>query len=486
MHPERKIRAPRALIATLLATTMIAGVAVIGGHPQPVAAQPIESPNGQVPGFADLVAKVKPAVVNIATTGTARRVEMQQLPEFPPGSPFGDMFRNFGRNARPERQHALGSGFIVDPDGYIVTNNHVIDNASKINVTLPDGSSYPATVKGRDAKTDVALLKIDAPKPLPYVAFGDSDKAREGDWVIALGNPFGLGGTVTAGIVSAHGRDINEGPYDDFLQIDAPINPGNSGGPLFDQSGKVIGIDSAIYSPTGGSVGIGFAIPSNLASKIVAQLREHGNVERGWLGVEMQQITPALAKAMGRSDDNGVVVDKVEPDSPAAKADLQQGDVITAVDGKTVKGSRDLAIVVANIPKGTGATFTVWRDGHERSIEVKIGSQPSDKMASADEEGSDNPVGLSLAPLSGAARSELGLDDGIKGVLVQGIAPDSRAEESGLRPGDVIEKVGNRPVTSPSEAASRIHDAEKEKREAVPLLVMRDGNTYYMALHLAA
>jgi serine protease Do len=493
-EPKRR-RAPRALIAALLATTVLAG-GVIGSHALPATAAepaslsnaPAMSSTAPVPGFADLVARVKPAVVNIATTGKVDRADMRQTPNFnvPPGSPFGEMFRNFGQGQRPEPQHALGSGFIVDPAGYIVTNNHMVDGAGKVTVTLPDGASYPATVKGRDAKTDLALLKIDAPEPLPYVGFGDSDKVREGDWVIAVGNPFGLGGSVTAGIVSAHGRDIKEGPYDNFLQIDAPINPGNSGGPLFDQSGGVVGIDTAIYSPTGGSVGIGFAIPSNLASKIVAQLRDHGSVERGWLGVAMQPITPPLAKAMGRSDDDGVLIDQVEPDSPAAHAELHQGDVITAVDGKPVKGARDLAMMVAGVSNGTTTTLTVWRDGHERAVAVKIGSQPSEKTASADDGQSENPVGLSLAPLSGDQRSELGLDDKAKGVVVAGVTPDSRAAESGLQPGDVIVNVGNDPVASPSEAAARIHAAQREKKDSVPLLVMRNGNTYYLALQLAA
>jgi serine protease Do len=430
---------------------------------------------------------VKTAVVNIATTEKVEQADARQMPDFgfPQGSPFGDMFRQFQRNQRPQAQHALGSGFIVDPDGYIVTNNHVVDGATKITVTLTDGTTYPATVKGRDPKTDVALLKIDASKPLPYVAFGDSDKAREGDWVIAVGNPYGLGGTVTAGIISAHGRNINEGPYDNFLQIDAPINPGNSGGPLFDQSGQVIGIDSAIYSPTGGSVGIGFAIPSDTASKVVAQLREHGKVERGWLGVEMQPITPELAKAMGRADHDGVIVDKVMPDSPAANADLKQGDVITAVDGSPVKGARDLAMTIAEVQRGTTAKLTIWRDGKERTVDVKIAAQPSDKIASADETDPENPVGLSLAPLSNDMRSQFGLDEGAKGVVVQGVTPDSRAADSGLQPGDVIVKVGGEAVTTPSEAASRIHAAERDKKAAVPLLVMRDGSTYYLALQLA-
>jgi serine protease Do len=487
---SRHKRRPRTLLAALLISTALASGGITAGILSASAAEPTAPiavlPTGNQPGFGDLVAKVKTAVVNIATTEKVEHADFRQMPDLnvPPGSPFAQMFRNFQQNQRPQSQHALGSGFIVDQDGYIVTNNHVVDGATKITVTLTDGTTYPATVKGRDPKTDVALLKIDAHKPLPYVAFGDSDKAREGDWVVAVGNPFGLGGTVTAGIISAHGRNINSGPYDNFLQIDAPINPGNSGGPLFDQSGKVIGIDSAIYSPTGGSVGIGFAIPSNIASKVVAQLREHGSVERGWLGVEMQTITPALAKAMGRSDHDGVIVDKILPDSPAASADLRQGDVITAVDGNAIKGARDLAMTIAGVQKGTTAKLTIWRDGKERAVDVKVGSQPSDKVASADEENPDNPVGLSLVPLSNDTRSEFGLDDHAKGVIVQSVAPDSRAAESGLQEGDVIVKIGNEPVATPSEAAAHIHAAERAKKDAVPLLVMRDGSTYYLALQL--
>jgi len=487
--PNKQKPSKSILAAALLVTTALAGGGYAAGAARVAETTPpiTVAPEGTQAGFGDLVAKVKTAVVNIATTEKIENADARQMPgfNFPPGSPFGELFRDFQHNQRPLAQQALGSGFIVDPDGYIVTNNHVVDGANKITVTLTDGSTYPATVKGRDPKTDIALLKIDAKKPLPYVMFGDSGKAREGDWVIAVGNPFGLGGTVTAGIISAHGRDINSGPYDDFLQIDAPINPGNSGGPLFDQSGQVIGIDSAIYSPTGGSVGIGFAIPSDIASKVVAQLKEHGSVARGWLGVQMQPITPALAKAMGRSDHDGVIVDKVEPDSPAASADLRQGDLVIALDGKPIKGSRDLAITVAGLQKGTTAKLTVWRDGQERTVEVKIGAQPSDQVASADEENSDGPVGLSLAPLSNDLRSEFGIEGKAKGVVVENVAADSHAAESGLQPGDVIIKIGNEAVTTPSEVASRIHDAQHGNKDALPLLVLRNGSTYYLALQLA-
>jgi len=341
-------------------------------------------------GFAPLVAKVKPAVVQIATTSRPEmnqemnqddqdgQMQQQQIPNDLP-APFGDMLRQFhnrgGNGGSGAEQHALGSGFIIDPAGYIVTNNHVVDGAHDVSVTLTDGNKYKAHVVGRDTKTDLALLKIDTGHALPYVAFGDSDNAHEGDWVIAVGNPYGLGGTVTAGIVSAHGRNINEGPYDDFLQIDAPINPGNSGGPLFNESGQVVGIDTAIYSPSGGSVGIGFAIPSNVARNIVAQLRDHGKVARGWLGVQMQPLTPTLAKAVGLPSDQGVVVNAVVDGSPAAQASLQQGDVITAFNGKPIKDARDLALAVAGTQSGKIASLTVWRNDHPRSVNVSIGTE---------------------------------------------------------------------------------------------------------------
>lgn len=320
---------------------------------------------------------------------------------------------------------------------------------------------------------------------MPYLAFGDSSKERVGDWVVAVGNPYGLGGSVTAGIVSAHDRDLNNGSYDSYLQIDAPINPGNSGGPLFNQSGQVIGIDTAIYSPNGGSVGIGFAIPSNVAMKVVAQLRDHGKVERGWLGIAMQPLTPALAAAIGRPDAHGVLIDKVEPDSPAAKARLRQGDVISAFNGKAITGPRDLAMDVANVASGTAAKLTVWRDGHESVMETTIGDQPGRLARQTDATTSGSPVGLALAPLDQDAQQQLGLDASAKGVVVARVTPGSRADESGVRAGDVIVRVGNEAVTTPAEASDKIHAAEHNNKEAVPLLVMRDGATYYLALQLA-
>jgi len=488
--------------AALLATTVLAGGgglawAESGDAP---AQAPATAPLGLAPvvnqaGFADLAAKVGPAVVNIATTEGSDQTSEQgmrnfqgQMPNFPPNSPMGQMFRHFleGQGqAHMQPAHALGSGFLIDPSGYIVTNNHVVDHAHDVKVTLTDGQSFPAKIVGRDTKTDLALLKIDANKPLPYVAFGDSGKERVGDWVIAVGNPFGLGGTVTAGIVSAHDRDLNNGPYDDYLQIDAPINPGNSGGPLFNQSGQVIGIDTAIYSPNGGSVGIGFAIPSNVVTKVVAQLREHGAVTRGWLGVAMQPLTPALASAIGQPNAKGVIVDKVMADSPALKADLKQGDVITAFNGEAIKGPRELALVVANAADGSSAKLTIWRDGKQSDVDVAIGQQPAQQTAALQTKDADSaPVGMALTALNHDEQQQLGLDPSVKGVIVAQVTPGSKAEESGVQSGDVIVRVGNQAVTSPSEATAQIRAAQHDKKEAVPLLVMRDGTTYYLALQL--
>ena len=449
-------------------------------------------------GFGPLVAKVKPAVVQIATVSRPQANQDEQdgqdgqdsqaMPQMQ--GPFGDMLRQFhnrGGNSggAGTEQRALGSGFIIDPAGYIVTNNHVVDGAHDVSVTLTDGNKYKARVVGHDTKTDLALLKIDAGHALPYVAFGDSDNAHEGDWVIAVGNPYGLGGTVTAGIVSAHGRNINEGPYDDFLQIDAPINPGNSGGPLFNESGQVVGIDTAIYSPSGGSVGIGFAIPSNVARNIVAQLRDHGKVARGWLGLQMQPLTPTLAKAVGLPDDHGVVVDSVVNDSPAAHANLQQGDVITAFNGKPIKDARDLAMAVADTQSGKTASLTVWRNDHANPVRVTIGTEQNTHLAMADTNaGGEKPVGMALEPLTPDMRGQLNLKPTTNGVVVGQVTEGSRADQSGIQAGDVIERVGGTPVSSPAEVADAIHAAERLKKGALPLLVMRDGVTSYLGLQL--
>jgi len=474
-----------ALAAALMGTTILGGIAIAADSPSSPQSLP---PVANQAGFAPLVTKVKPAVVNIATSETVVKDNSQDMPGFGQDFPFPDQFRQFFEHRRRgggAPAHALGSGFIIDAAGYIVTNNHVVDGASKITVTTDDGSTYPAKLVGRDAKTDLALLKIDAGKSLPYVAFGESGKEQVGDWVIAVGNPFGLGGTVTAGIVSAHGRNINEGPYDDFLQVDAPINPGNSGGPLFNQSGQVIGIDTAIYSPNGGNVGIGFAIPSDLASKVVAQLREHGKIERGWLGVQMQPLTPALAKAIGLAKEQGVLINDVLPDSPAAKAKLAQGDVILSFNGTDIKEPRDLALAVANAHAGDEVKVTYWRDGADHTAKVSIAKQDKEQNEAAAGKEDGEKLGLSLAPLSNDARAQLGLSPSASGVVVAGVEDGSPADESGLQTGDLIVRVGDHTVTSPRDAAAKIREAEHAKKAALPLLVTRNGTTYYIALQLA-
>ena len=480
---------PRAMTAALLGASLLAGGAMAGfavaqatGAPPPLSLPNIDKQQG----FADLVSTVRPAVVNIATTQKVKPSQDAPLGENPE---FEQMLRQFmgpnagqllqQQNARPV--HALGSGFIVDPSGYIVTNNHVIDEATDIQVTLADGSMHTARIVGRDTKTDIALLKISDSKPLPYVAFGDSDRERIGDWVIAVGNPYGLGGSVTAGIISGSKRDINSGPYDDFLQIDAPINPGNSGGPLFDQSGHVIGIDTAIYSPSGGSVGIGFAIPSDVARRVVADLREHGSVSRGWLGVSMQAVTPALAKALSLSRTQGVLVDSVTPGSPAAQAGLQQGDVILAFNGQHIESPRDLAFAVADTSAGKTAKVYIDRQGHERSLDVTIGTEHAQKLAAANTGDAHARLGLELAPLTEDQRQQLGVEGG---ALVANVNPGSPADDSGLQSGDVILSIGQQKITSPNDAVAAIRTAEDSKRPALPLLVMRNGQTAYLALQL--
>lgn len=503
-HSRRYFGLSRGAVAALLLGTSLGagGAAFALSETSLATAAPLSvSPVNPQPGFAPLVSKVKAAVVQIATVsrvGAAQgegesqeqNQQLQQMPDMQ--GPFGDMLRQyFGQqhgavSGAGAEQHALGSGFIIDPDGYIVTNNHVVDGAHDVSVTLTDGNKYKAKVIGRDFKTDLALLKIEAGHSLPYVAFGDSDNEHEGDWVIAVGNPYGLGGSVTAGIVSAHGRNINEGPYDDFLQIDAPINPGNSGGPLFNQTGQVVGIDTAIYSPSGGSVGIGFAIPSNVAKTVVAQLRDHGKVNRGWLGVAMQPLTPALAKAVGLPNTHGVLVDTVTDASPAAQAGLHQGDVITAFDGKAIMDARGLAMAVADTPAGHTATITVWRDDHSHALDVTIRAQDQARVASAGDNGDMKPVGMSLQALTPDARSQLNLDPSIGGVLVGQVTPGSTADESGVQAGDVIERVAGKAVTAPDQVANAIHAAESQKKEAISLLVMRDGVSSYLGLQLKA
>src|SRR5919205_1217243 len=437
-----------------------------------------------------------PAVVNVQVERT------QQVAEGGPDSPFNDpemrkfFERFFGQvpermQPQPHRMVGEGSGFVISPDGLIGTNYHVAGEADKINVTLKDGTVYKATLKGADKKTDLALVKIDAKKPLPYVAFGDSSKVRPGDKVLAVGNPFGLGGTVTAGIVSAVGREIGEGPYDDFIQVDAPINRGNSGGPTFDMMGNVIGVNTAIFSPSGGSVGIGFAIASNQVKNIVDQLMQHGTVERGFLGVSIQPIDPDIAKALKLDNTHGALVSKVEPDSPAAKAGVKPRDVILQFDGKEIEKPSQLSRYVAATPAGKNSELVLWRDGKRETVQVDVGKMPSKEMASNEQGGdqADNSqpkLGLSLAPLTPDTRDQLNLDQKVEGVVVTQVQPDSPADQKGIQPGDIIMSVNQKAVKDPRQVQEAVRKARDAGDQTVLMLLMRDGQQIFEAVPLAA
>lgn len=508
LRRKRKAKYTLTVIAAALAGTLVGTQMMSPAFSKVTAsvAQPASALRTSVeqPGsFADLIAEVKPAVVNISTSGKMSGIGawngpqgQRPGPEFnlPPG--MEEYFRHFfqqpfgkednGDNEAPTaRVQAVGSGFIVDPSGYVVTNNHVIDGADKITVILEDGSKYPAEVKGRDAKTDLALLTIKAKKALPYVTFGDSDKTRVGDWVLAIGNPFGLGGTATTGIVSARGRDIHSGPYDDYIQIDAPINRGNSGGPLFDTSGHVIGVNTAIFSPNGGSVGIGFAVPSSLVKSVVADLREYGKVERGWFGVQIQTVTEELAKGLGLKEPQGALVASVVADSPAAKAGVQTGDVITAYNGKQVTRMRDLPRMVAETKANSRVDIEVWRHGKEHKLTTTIARMPNEQTVAANdhEAAQGGKLGLALAPITPETRQQYRLPENAKGAIIIGVRPDSPAADTGLRIGDVITMVGQKPVSSPQDVADQVKRATG-KHESVLLLVKRGDTQEFVAINV--
>jgi serine protease Do len=466
--------------------------------------------------FSALAEKLLPAVVNISTTQILpqRRGQGSEAPQFPPGSPFEDLFREFfGQRGRPDgpgkqgqsdqpddsggpamprpRVQSLGSGFVIDPSGLIVTNNHVVEGASEIEVTLQDESALKAEVVGVDQITDLAVLRVKPPQPLTAVPLGDSSKAKVGDWILSIGNPFGLGGTVTAGILSAHHRNINAGPYDDFLQTDASINRGNSGGPMFNLDGEVIGIATAIFSPSGGSVGIGFAIPSNLAKPIIEQLKTGGKVERGWIGVRIQPVTDEIAQALDLDKARGALVAEVEPGSPAAKAKLQPGDVILSFDGKPVARTRELPRIVAATPKDQQAKVTVWRDGKEQSANITVGRlEPEKLMAGAKpskpqaepEKPKPGALGLALAPLTPELRQKLELDESTKGVAVMDVAENSPAAKKGIQAGDVIISVGKDLLNDPRELGEKVEAAKKAGHHSVLLRVERDGATQFVAV----
>jgi serine protease Do len=507
----RRHRVAALLGAALIVSPFVVAFAQSAGNPglsnavattqTPVAG--ITAPNGS---FAPIVAVDKPAVVTITTVMKAQPQDMSQEQSFGGNSPFDDYFRQFfGDQGMPsprapqqqaQRAEALGSGFIVDADGTIVTNNHVIDGATSIKVTLDDGTELPAKLVGHDAKNDLAVLRIKADKKLPTVKWGDSDKLMPGDQVLAIGNPFGIGTTVTAGIVSARGRDLDSGPFDDFIQIDAPINHGNSGGPLVDVAGNVVGINTAIYSPNGGSVGVGFAIPSDQAQKVVAKLMKGGDIQYGYLGVQIQPVTPDVAGAVGLDHPGGALVSEVTQGSPAAKAGIKTGDVITAFAGEVIKDPKDLSRAVADVAPGEKETLDVWRGGKTVQISADVGRNSDDvKTAST---GGDNAkpsagqalrvpsLGLGLTDITPDIREELNLANSQHGAVVERVNPDKAASNAGLQPGDVIVAVDQSPVRNARQANQAIAEAGKSGRKSVLLLVDRGDAQIFVAVPFAA
>jgi serine protease Do len=495
---------PRALSArrlVLLAT--VAGLGVAGAlanpnyqltHPTYSTASAAESMQRPM-GFADLVAKVKPAVISVRVKVDASAETMGfdgNLPS-PPNSQTQRFFRYFGmpdgENMPDGRQPphgqfvtGQGSGFFISADGYAVTNNHVVDKAKAVEITTDDGKTYDAKVIGTDPRTDVALIKVDGRNDFPYVKFADS-APRIGDWVVAVGNPFGLGGTVTAGIVSASGRDIGSGPYDDYIQIDAPVNKGNSGGPTFDMAGNVIGVNTAIFSPSGGSVGIAFDIPAETVKTVVAQLKDKGLISRGWMGVQIQPVTSDIAESLGLKGTEGALVAEPQADSPAAKAGIVSSDVITAVDGRAVKDAHDLAKRIGSMAPGANVKLTIWRKGEEKSVSVTLGDMPKSRDARAgasNSMGTDSPkLGLTLAPAGEVAGA------GSEGVVVTAIDPDGLASEHGLKSGDIILEVAGTKVASAADVRKAVTEAQKSGKHAVLLRVKSDDTTKFVAIPFA-
>ena len=507
---------PNALTARrvmLLATVAALGGAMLlagpGGYrPSSLAwtstasAAAVDTATQRPTGFADLVAKVKPAVISVrvkidAASDPELMKEMQQNSDqepipFGPGSSMEKFFQQFGRqfgsqgmpHVQPRHEFVTGegSGFFISPDGYAVTNNHVVDHAKSVQVTTDDGTIYTAKVVGTDPKTDLAVIKIDGKNDFPYVKFADRSP-RVGDWVIAVGNPFGLGGTVTAGIVSARGRDIGAGPYDDYIQIDAPINKGNSGGPAFNEEGQVIGVNTAIYSPSGGSVGIGFDIPADTAKMVVAQLEKSGHVTRGWLGVQIQPVTAGIANSLGLKKAEGALVAEPQAGSPAAKAGVESGDVITAVNGMPVKDARELARTIGMMAPNSKVKLDIVRRGQEKTVSLMLGEMPSEHLAKADTERAQPTGGVPHLGLSVAPATEVSGAGG-KGVVVTVVDPDGPAAEHGLREGNVILDVGGKAVANAGDVRNALSEAKAQGKHDVLMRVKIGDATRFVALPL--
>ena len=506
--PQTPVSKPRSTLSTrrivLLASAALIGAGAIFASPhfapRPDAtflASPAYAQTSQRPvGFADIVEKVKPSVISVRVKvdGGPRMMGFEGDSPFPPGSPMERFFRRFGspdgesgqQRAPRGRNFSMGqgSGFFISADGYAVTNNHVVDKAESVEVTTDEGKTYTAKVIGTDSKTDIALIKVEGRSDFPYVPLAEK-QPRIGDWVLAVGNPFGLGGTVTAGIVSARGRDIGAGPYDDFIQIDAPVNKGNSGGPTFDVDGNVIGVNTAIYSPSGGSVGIAFAIPSDTVKTVVAQLKDKGEVTRGWIGVQIQPVNADIAESLGLKKAEGALVAEPQSDGPAAKAGIQSGDVITAVNGQPVKDARDLAKRIGGLAPGSNVKLTIISKGAEKTVSMNLGELPRDqkqaraKSDDGDTSGTQVPrLGLSLAPAGNVAGA------GGDGVVVTQVDPDGPAAAQGFRTGDVILDVAGKKVTSPDEVRKAFADARSGGKRTVLLRVKSGENTRFLAVQL--
>jgi serine protease Do len=497
--PKSRILSARRLVLLVgvagLGATVLLGSAGILPQPAPLSAIAYAQGDQRPMGFADIVEKVKPAVISVRVklASGPKMMGFQGDMPFPPN--VERFFRRFGlpEGATPEerrapREHLVtgqGSGFFISADGYAVTNNHVVDKADTVEVTVDDGKTYTAKVIGTDPRTDIALIKIDGRSDFPYVRLAEK-APRVGDWVLAVGNPFGLGGTVTAGIVSARGRDIGAGPYDDFVQIDAPVNKGNSGGPTFDVDGNVIGVNTAIFSPSGGSVGIAFAIPAPTVKSVVAQLKDNGRVTRGWIGVQIQPVTEEIADNLGLKSPQGALVAEPQANGPATKAGIMAGDVITAVNGNPVKDARDLARQIGSMAPGSTAKLTVWRKGEEKTFSISLGELPNQREAranmpeSSSPEGTDVPrLGLTVVPAGQVAGS------GSEGVVVTDVDPNGLASDQGVKTGDVILEVGGKKVANPSDVRSALKDAQKEGKRTILMRVKSGDATHFVAMPLS-
>jgi serine protease Do len=501
--PHTPTRSRLLAAAAAIVLTGAAGFAVVS-NTAPVLADPVYVKTPQaVPSFADVVQQVSPAVVSImvksrveptAADGTQFFYSGPGLNDIPDDFPFKGLLKRLQEQRKNRhnnddhggrlRPTAQGSGFFISDDGYLVTNNHVVKGASAFSVRMDDGTEYDAKLVGTDPRTDLAVLKVDGKgKKFTYVQWADDSKVRVGDWVVAIGNPFGLGGTVTAGIVSARGRDIGAGFYDDFIQIDAAINHGNSGGPAFNMNGEVVGINTLIFSPSGGNVGVAFAIPASTAKDVVQDLIKSGKVDHAWLGVVIQPVTEDIANSVGRSDQKGALVAQIMADSPAKAAGIEPGDLVIAVDGKAVDSSNELSRRIGGMSPGKSVEVKVWRDGAEKTFDVKLGKMPApDKMASADQSGPSDSGGSETLDKFGLTVTPS--DDG-KGLVVTDVDPNSDAADRGIRAGDVIVAINSKDVNSASDVDRAASEAAKAGRKAILVQVMRDDNSRFVALPVA-